>query len=360
MRSTIVFLTLLVFMSCTKIDSFDSVLLEMSSDPRSEAIFATMAVQLKTRGGFDRVIALLNQLVEDSKSQLHDSNKLFKATDARCDVDTARFAEKQTYYENRYAQLSDAVAAANEEKAYAENTLKAIGEANTIVSEFLKAEKERHAEDRTLYEQRVNNAKDAVKHAEDAIKAVNEWNSPSQSSFVQTKLNNLSASYLQVKSFQLVIPKSFVQLAATDDQVKNRLQEWLTSLRLTLLDAQSELEATFTSHQESWGTLEKAAQELIDEYDKDSKTLKTDSAIFETTAKNFAEAQEGVVTLRNQNSGLVDANKSYCTTERGNYDAAKKNIEEQIRLFKEIRTYFRGNYEKINQFIKDKYKTASQ
>jgi hypothetical protein len=359
MRTTIFFLTLLVFMSCTKIDSYDSVLLEMSSDPRSEAIFATMAVQLKTHGGFDRVIALLNQLVDDSKKQLHDSNKLFKATDARCEVDTARFNERQTYYENKYSQLSDLVAAANEEKTYAENTLKALGEAETIASTFLKNEKERHQEDRALYDERVSNAKAAVKHAEDAIKAVGEWNSSSQTSFVQTKLNTLTESYLQVKSFHLVIPQSFVQLAASDDQVKNRLEEWLASLRLTLLEAQSDMEATLSTHQESWDNIEKSTQELIDEYTKDTRTLKTDSEVFETTASTLSQSQEGVVALKDQNQGLVDANKNYCTTERGNYEAAKKNIEEQIKLFKEIRTYFRGNYEKINQFVKDKYNAAS-
>lgn len=360
MRSiTIVFLTLLVFMSCTKIDSYDSVLLELSADPRSEAIFATIAIQMKQSQGFDRVIALLNTLVDDSRKQLHDTNKLFTAVDARCQVDSNRFADKLDYYTNRNNQLTLAIEAAAEAQTNAEATTKALNEDSATVSAFLTAAVSRHNEERTELENRINNAKSAVKDADDAIEAVNSWNVANKgASFVEMKLKKLTTSYLQVKSYHIIIPQSFIQMAASDDQVKTRLLEWLASLKVSLLQVETDLTTLLGERNNLFNQVEAAARNLVTAYTTEVELLKKEANIYQGSAEGLRTAQKDAASLRDTNRGLVDANKVYCSTERTNFNTAKTTLESQISLFKEIRSYFRNNYEKINQFVKDKYNNA--
>ncbi len=359
MRSTIVFLTLLVFISATKIDSFDSAFIEMTSDPRSEAVFATMAVQLTQSGGFDRVLALLNELVDDGRKQLHDATKLYKGTEARCDVSTMRFSERQNFYDNKNVQIQEAVAVASGELTYAQNTVKALGEGWNLMTAFLAAEQSRHAEEAQLFETRLKNAADAVKSSEDAIKAVDQWKTVAQKAFVQIKLEKVTQAYLEVKSFQLVIPNSFLELAASDDQVRTRLLEWLGSLRLTLLEAKNNIENLYKIRQELWATIESAVADLVKTYDTDSTGLKKDSAVFESALKALNSSLQTFKSLASQNSGLIDSNKTYCDNETSNFSKAQNALNEQIKLFRDIRSYFRNNYEKINGFVKDKYNTSS-
>src|SRR5687768_6305456 len=113
MKLTVLYLALLVFTSCTDVDmnmdmdlstdldmeTTDPILLEFSQDERAEAIFATMAIQMEQSGGFDRILALLTELVVDGRRQLHQAIKTWRRSSARCEVSSAGLRERQDYYE---------------------------------------------------------------------------------------------------------------------------------------------------------------------------------------------------------------------------------------------------------------------
>ena len=360
MRSTIVFLTLLVFISCSTkmLTSYDSVLLQFSSDPKAEAVFATMAIQLKQTGGFDRVLALLNELVEDGRKQLHDANKLWRETEARCDVSTMKFNERQDFYATRAAHLAEAVLEATQEKGVSQASSEFMANASVVFKAFLEKEVARHDSDIAMITGVVQAHEEAITSCDAAIKAVQEWTEGT--AFVQTALKKVTDAYLQVKSFHIFIPNSFVELAANDQQVRQRLLEWLSSLRLVILDAKSTFEKDLKDGEAFWDSIEVAVEDLLAVYTGDAVFATAQIQTFEDAITMNDTSKALFDQLVSKNSALVTANAEYCGVEQNNYVAAKALMEEQLAMFRDIRTYFKDHYADINKFIKEKYASTPE
>jgi polyhydroxyalkanoate synthesis regulator phasin len=334
--------------------SYDNVLLEISSNPSSEAIFATMSMQLKSEGGFERVLALLNSLVEDGKKQLHEAKKIWGATSSRCDVSTYKFHEKQDFYENRLNTLIQEVDESNTEVSNCSWMVQALGESQAWFQTFYDNEVSIHATEAALLNEILADSEAALDSVNEAIESVQNW-TPASASFLQTSLKKITASYLQLHKFNIVVPSSFVQMAASDAAVKTRLLEWLNTLRVSFLDAQSSASDALASKQAIWTEIESQTQDLIATYVDDIEDFNDKQELFTENLTNL----EGAVTIFQQlvdnNSQLVQSNSDYCDIEQTNFENAKDVLESQLALFKQIRDYFKTNYAKINQFVKDKY-----
>lgn len=336
------------------IDSYDSVLLEIANHPSSEAVFATMAVQLKADGGFDRVLALLNELVEDGRSQLHKANLIWRATSSRCEVTTMKFNERQEYYESRHEVLVSESDDAEKEAGYAADTTAFLGTAQEWFTKFAAEEKARHEAESKALEAVLADATEAVTSVEAAIAAVNDWQAQG-TAFVQTALNKLTTSYLQVNKYKIVIPESFVQMAASDEAVKTRLLEWLSSLRVSFAESKDEAESVIKAKNTLWGQIETGVAALLEIYTTDSKFSAGQHANLVEDSISLKASAELFTRLISDNANLVKANAEYCSVEKTNYEKVKTVLDEQLALFKKIRDYFRTNYAKINKFVKEKY-----
>jgi len=337
------------------IDSYDSVLLEMATDPRSEAVFATMSMQLEQTGGFDRVLALLNQLVDDGRKQLHVANKLWRKTNARCDVSKMKFAERQNFYENKKTILAQMVTEITEEKVYAAASVADFKTYADWFAKFKIASEIRAADNKKYNNKKFAAAKNAVAKTDKAIKTVTSWSTKKKPAFVQAELEEVAASYLEVKNFNIVIPEAFVELAANDGAVRQRLLEWLGSLRITFLEVQSHYEQKAASRAKIFASLLEATKDILAVYSQDIKLFNQNIVSFATHVRSATESASFYTKLAAQNAKLVRANKQYCRVEKRNYSKTKSMIEGQLKLFGEIRTYFRNNYSKISRYIKNKY-----
>ena len=360
MRSTILFLTLLVFISCTatEIDSYDTVLLEMAKDVRAEAIFATMSVQLQQSSGFDRVVALLNTLVDDARKQVSDTNKLWNKTKARCEVATMKFKERQDFYTSRQQRSDEYIKTAKEQKLEAESLLQFLGTSSTWFTEFQGKAKQRHAEDTKTYEANINTANSAIKLLDETVKTVDDWKVGS-TAFVQTNLEKISGAYQQLKSYKINIPQSFVELAATDIVVRQRLLEWLGAMRLTLLEARTNYENKLNEERKVWDEMETKVASLLQVYEADTKFANEHITLFETVVTNITKNLDLYTSLVTENQKVIESNSSYCSTEKTNYEHAKAVADEQLALFKDVRNYFRTNYSKISKFVREKYNSST-
>lgn len=374
MRSTILFLALLVFVSCTTemTESYDSVLLEMATDPRSEAVFATMNVQLKQEGGFDRVLALLNQLVDDGRKQLHVANKIWRKTEARCDVATMKFAERQNYYETKESTLSQLISEMYKEKNDAASSAASMKVYNAWFEGFNRRNVLRKAESAAALNKRYTAAQDAVAATKKAIETVSNWTvrgkaapaarksgskkgKKANKSFIQEHLEEVASAFLELKGFELVIPESFVELAADNHKVRRRLLEWLGQLRVTFVEIADHYQQKAAARSEIFGRQIEAVKALLAKYALDSTHAKHAVARFSTHLSSAKEAIEFVAKLSKQNAKLVIANKDYCRVEKHNYSNTKNLIDGQLVLFGKIKRYFIDNYKKISKFIKKKY-----
>lgn len=352
-------------------ESYDSVLLEMATDPRSEAVFATMNVQLKQEGGFDRVLALLNQLVDDGRKQLHVANKIWRKTEARCDVATMKFAERQNYYETKESTLNQLISEMYKEKNDAASSAASMKVYNAWFEGFNRRNVLRKAESAAQLNRRYTAAQDAVAATKRAIETVSNWTvrgkpvaaarksgksgKKANKSFIQENLEEVTSAFLELKGFELVIPESFVELAADNHKVRRRLLEWLGQLRVTFVEIADHFQQKAAARSEIFGRQIAAVSELLAKYALDATHASHAVARFSTHLSSAKEAIEFVAKLSKQNAQLVIANTEYCRVENHNYSNTKTLIDGQLVLFGKIKRYFIDNYKKISKFIKKKY-----
>ena len=219
-------------------------------------------------------------------------------------------------------------------------------------------ERERHAADTTAYENNIKTANAAVTVLDETVKTVEDWRVGS-TAFVQTNLEKISGAYQSLKSYKINIPTSFVELAASDVVVRQRLLEWLGTMRLTLLEARTNQENKLSVERKVWSEIEERVAGLLKTFEQDTKHASEHIALFETVATNISKSFQTYNDLVAQNQKVIEANNSYCSNERTNFERAKAVADEQLNLFKDVRSYFRNNYSKISKFVKNKYRTSS-
>lgn len=357
MKATILFLAFLVFVSSTEIETTDPVLLELSKDARAEAVFATMSVQLQQQGGFDRVLALLTELVTDARKQIISTNKTWKKTAARCTVSKHALKERQDFYEGVNIRIATRAENAVVEKAQATDNLNFRNRTHALYARIYREEVVRHAAERKLLNHRINATKAAVEKVNRAIDLVKNWTPKSKKSaaFVQTQLEEVAQSFLETHSYEITVPTGMVELAASDKKVRTRLLEWLSSLRVAFLDLQVSLETVLARRVALFAKIEKEL--LAGQKDLEASILNLSRSIrgYTEVSKRLEASAALYAKLTTRNAALIKANTAYCRVEKANYLKVKAQLDSQITLFRELRSSFRSNYAAINRYVKRKY-----
>jgi hypothetical protein len=331
----------------------DPVLMEISKDPSSEAVFATMAIQLETQGGFEKVMGLLNELVHDSKEQLHSMTKTWRGVQSRCQVSKVKLAGRQEFFQTYLNQAKRAVVQSNRRLSELRDNLVGFRASQGVYGALLKQEIDRHAAIGKSLKGLYAHASTGLKSLGEAHAAVNDW-TPKGRALIQTHLRDVSASYMKVKKYELPSINEFLE-RTTDLKVRKRLLEWMTQVRAQLTMAAS-------GYRESMGRLAKMGGAVEQALARMNVGLKHGVAHLEvavTYCQHMVKA--GVETtalftrLAKQNAGLMRANAQYCHQEAVNYNRNKVMAVASVKLFKEVRNYFTNHYKKINSYIKTKY-----
>jgi hypothetical protein len=358
MKTTLLFLSLLVLSTCSKLEMTDPAFIELSRDVRAEGIFAAMSMQLTNEGGFDRVLALLNELVEEAKHQLHENTTLFSGVDARCSVAESKYQEKQDYYESRAGKWSDALKEAQEEKTESEVTSEARKNAHKSLNDFRTSQIENHEEQKKFVEERLLGIAEGVKSLEDALNSLKQVKSDDASTaFLQKKLEKVSDSFLETHSIKVILPSGFVELAASDDQVKQRIHEWLSNLRILHLERQNEWESIRDKRQALHDQILAEVDRFLGDTQADIEHFSSALEIFKKGIENAEKQKNFFDELSGENKGIAETSREYCKVERHNFNEVKIALEAEIVLFKDIRAYFKDHYTKLNQWIQQKYKS---
>jgi hypothetical protein len=349
MRSTFFFIVMLFFVSCSKdllnpVD-MDTQLLEITKDPSSEAVFATMAVQLQAKGGFQRVLGLLNELVHDSKEQLHSITKIWRGVHARCIVTSIKLKGRQEYFETYLGQSRRHVAESSQRLTEVRDHLKGFRKSQLVYGAMLKTEIGRHAFAKKHLKHRIGQASAGLKALKTAYGAVKHW-TPKGKALVQTHLEEVSRAYLQVKEFKLASQTEFLE-RTTDTKVRSRILQWMSVVRRHLVSASSHFRNSLRRLSKIGGALEKALARMTVALKAGVKHL-IHAIIFN---KHMVKAgRHGVALfakLVKQNKSLISSNTSYCRLESVNYHKNRVQAVAAIRLFRQVRNYFVHHYRSL-------------
>jgi hypothetical protein len=360
MKSTFFFIAMLLFVNASSdlftpnlVTDADPALLEIAKDPSSEAVFATMAIQMEARGGFNRVLGLLNELVHDSKAQLHSMTKLWRGVHARCQVSKVKLHGRQEFFETYLHQAQRAVRQSTFRLAEVRDHLAALRSANTVYSGLLKSEIARHGAAARALKRRHAHAQRGLESLNMARVAVHTW-TPRGRALVQTHLSEVATAYLEVKEYELPSITEFLE--RTDDgKVRKRLLEWIGQVGAQLVMGRDGFKNALNRLQRLGGAVESALAK-IQVHIRAGVTHLTKAIVHcEHRIKNGNHAVGLFTSLVKQNKALIAANRAYCHNEHANFTRNAIAARSAIKLFREIRHFFVNNYKRIHSYIKAKY-----
>jgi hypothetical protein len=359
MKFTFFFIAMLLIVNCSQdlvsptLNEADSTLLEIAKSPSSEAVFATMSIQMEAQGGFDKVMELLNQLVHDSKEQLHSMTKVWRGVNTRCHVSKMKLTGRQEFFETYLHQAERNVRRATERLSECRHQLTSFNGSVQTYSTLLKSEVARHHVVASALKARAAHANAGLKSLESARNAVGDW-TPKARALVQTHLMDVSASYLQVQDYELPSVTEFLE-RTTDAKVRTRLMQWMGKVR-------SQLQVAANSFQHSMEKLNKVGTALEESLSTMVVSLKSGLTQLNkclTYTQHMIEAGKTTTALfanlAKQNTGLMAANAKYCAAESVSYNSNRVQAVAAVKLFREIRAYFGQHYTKMNSYIMTKY-----
>lgn len=359
MRATICFFATLLILGTIASSSIspselDTQLLEFSKHPSSDAIFATMSMQLTGNGGFNRVLALLNELVHDGKGQLHDMNKVFRAVDARCHVSARHYEMSAEFFSHTLAASKHIVNNAGERLAQVKDMASANADSSKAYAALLKRVLSEGAKDLAGLRALLKNIQKAVKGTKGAQAAVRNWNAKS-AALIQANMRDIKTGFVQIHKYDLAEPTTLLEEAGRDEKVKARLAQWLSALKVKFMTNEQSLAAYIKSRTTALATTRGHIGALLNSLKAAAGRLQK-SVVWCIQQIKHAKALVSLnAGLLKQNAGLMAANKKYCAAERLNYHTNQVKVTGEIKLFVEIRKYFIDHYSKINSFIKAKY-----
>jgi uncharacterized protein (DUF2147 family) len=357
--ATIIFISLIfAIQSSTNLltpsTEIDPYLIQINKEPLTEGVFTTMAIQLGTEGGFERVLSLLQQLVEDGKNQLHQITKTWRGVNARCSISKIKLAGRQEFFgahvDNAKRNLAQRVRSNADHVAFRSAATKA----RALYKAQLNAAISRHSFIRKHFASKQAAYKKALAAVGAAQAAVKNW-SPKGAALIQTTLKNILDVYAQISDVSVVSsPAEFIQASGSDAKVRVRMLQWFGQLKTHLLDARASFHLDKATSRND-AALEKNLAAIIKALGSAIGEISKAVAYNNQTMKSLSHELGLYGKLAHENEGLVKANNAYCANESTNYHSNEKRIRSEIKLFREILAYFRDHYSRVNDFIRAKY-----
>ena len=356
MKTSIIFLTLLFAVSC-KIDSSDNAaFIQLTKDPRAEAVLATVAIQMQQNNGFQKVQSLLTDLLNSARENLHTNNKLFKRSQGRCDIYNHKLEEKDEY-------LGSLVESLKAEQITLEDAKERAGDAITSrtnliqkYSKLLEAEKSRFANEKSFYDSVQNTVADAQSALNELLASLRAAGNKASSAFVQTKIQKITNAYQKVFNVNIDLPTAFVQMSIDNNAARERIVSWLEDINMTFTAMVTDIKNDAQTRQANSENFEKVINDVNKALNEENSNITQLKQKYELLVADYVKNVISFEGFKTQNQANLVENKKYCETEKANYERVKKGSEENVEIYTDLLAYFMDNYRKISKMINDKYK----
>jgi hypothetical protein len=314
-----------------------------------------MKIQMEANGGFRRVLGLLNNLVHDSKEQLHEMSKLWRGVQARCAVSKVRLSGRQEFFENYLRVAQNHLAHAQHRLGDIADHKAGYAKSAEVYGALLKQQIVRHQWVKSTLGKKVTHIKAGLAGVEAAMKSIKDW-SPRAAALIQTHVKEIAANYLQVQEYQLPDISEFLDTErTTDGKVRQRLLQWMAVINRQLLAANLHYGGLFKhAHAHGKATMG-ALGGMVAALKKGLSHLVKARIFVQARIKHITGTIGLYSKLVGENKGLMKANKEYCTVEAKNFHGAQVQAKGAIKMFTEIRHYFVEHYQHIRSFIKTKF-----
>jgi len=366
-RSNFLFILLLVCVSSTQIDSLLDTetdlenipeFVELSGHPISQAFFSAAALRMKEekgRGGFSKIISLIEDLIRDNRKQIHKIDNMAAKVLAQCLVTTHKFKDRSIFFSGQTMYFKTRGAVAVEEKSESFNILNSRN-AQAGADHILQvAATQRHTRQQAKWGGRVNRGMDAIKLVNAALTAVNNWSPSTKPAFIQESIKNSLDAFMKVKNVPISVPNELIQLAANDVQVRKRLFQWLNLLKSSVQDAVVFAKDALNAINMGFKNYDTTLTALQVALKADAQKLGFAIQSLTTLIKVYEENEKIYTNLASQNALLIEANSKWCQQEKNNFMQGRKAMTEQLRVFGDLRGWLRKHYSQVKGWLRKKY-----
>ena len=361
MRSTVLFLVMLVFVrSSTTEMELENVpeFVELSQNHVSQAFFSAAALRMKEEGssaGFQKILALINELIHDNRKQLQSVKKINARVQSECVVVTHKLKDRAIFFQGQTKYFKRRGSVTLGEKTEAVNIKNSRIAQNKSYGTLLTAASARFRIKYKKWGDRCANAQVAVNKANAAIRVVNEWTPKVSAAFVQKSVKEAADMYSKVKDYPLNVPEELIQLSANDKKLRKRLYQWLNFLKKSIVDNLAKCQRSKSAFQRIYKSFKSTILDLQTALSVDSKELGKAIENYTILIKVYSQNEKIYGNLFDQNNLLITANQKYCVTESNNFKAGEKVIESQLLVFIKLRFWLRKNFHRVKRWIKKNY-----
>jgi ABC-type transporter Mla subunit MlaD len=341
--------------SCKINTSDNAAFVQLTKDPRAEAVLATVAIQMQQTNGFQKVQALLKELLDSARENLHHNNMLFRQAQGRCDIYNHKLAEKDDY-------LASLVDSLNAEKITVEDATTRAGDAITARTELissysalLSAEEERFKAEGDFYSGIETTVADA-QIALDELLASLSSNDEVAVSFVQTNVKKVTNAYQKVFNLNIDMPTAFIQMSIDNEAAKHRIVSWLQDIKMTFSTMVDEIKSAAETRSANSEGFKNTINTINDALRAENANITELKEKYEELVKEYGSNIEQFSGFKATNLENLHENEAYCQKESENYERVKKGSEENVNIYTELMDYFMENYRKVSKLINDKYK----
>jgi len=366
MRSTIIFLALLFFVSCS-IDKLDSTVdldevpefIQLTNSPISKVFLSAISLRMKENSeqsaGFTKVMALINELIQDNRKQLQQIRRINQRVQGQCLVSNNKLVNRERNFSTllRYFKSRGQLALSEKTEAINMQTSRKSQAADYAAAQnrYSYAFKGRLGKWTT----RVNDLTYGLEIVNGALKAVANWTPSTKTSFIQEKVDQAVKSYEKSMNYPLTFDSEMIQLAASDNKIKQRLYEWLNMLKASILNQLTLSQDAKNEVVNSYNKLNKDITQIIKLENADAARLGKSISNWTLLIKNYADNEKIYSALSIQTQNVLRANKEWCKVETANYNSNKQSMEAQLNVFIQLKEWLRKNYSRVKQWLRKKY-----
>jgi menaquinone-dependent protoporphyrinogen IX oxidase len=331
---------------------------ELASHPMSQAFFSAAALRMReegSKGGFRKIMAMMNELIHDNHQQLQKIRKINASVQGECIVVTHKLRDRQFFFQGQTKYFQRRASVTISEKTEAVTIKNSRDAQNKSYNSLLIAATARYGRKMKKWNTRCSNGQKALNKANIAIRTVNEWTPKTSTGFIQQTIKETAELYKKIKKMPLTVPEELIQLGANDKRLRKRLNQWLLFLKQAILAnlvhcqrSTSSVHRIYTNYKVTINILRKLLAH-------DSKKFAQAIENFTMLIKVYTQNTKIYSNLAAQNSLLVQANAKYCSTEQNNFVAGEKAMEAQLNTLIKLRSWLRKNYHKVKRWIRRRY-----
>jgi len=305
--------------------------------------------------GFSKVMSLVNELINDNRKQLQQIRRLNERVEGQCLVSNNKLVNRERNFATLLNYFRSRGQLALSEKTEA---LDMQASRRTQAADYAAAQTRfnaAHTQKLRKLTNRVADFNNGVNFVTAALKAVSSWSPSTRTAFIEESVKQAVAGYEKAMNYPLSYDSDMIELASSDNKVKQRLYEWLNMLKASMLNQLVLAQDSLRQVVSSYNLLNGQLSQVVALENSDVTRLGLSIQNWTVLIQNYASNEKIYSALSFQTQSVLRANREWCKVEGSNYVNNRQTMEAQLTVFVQLKEWLRVNYSRVRQWLRKRY-----